>query len=61
MRFYMQILVSPYFWLVPPHFVCTGEGTGYVATKMSVDTAKYYCQCAHVSISSYTVTLSRGS
>ena len=27
--FYMQILVSPHFWLVPPHFVCSGNGTGY--------------------------------
>ena len=25
--YYMQILVPPYFWLVPSHFVCCGDGT----------------------------------
>ena len=25
--FYMKILVPPYFWLEPPHFVYSGEGT----------------------------------
>ena len=24
--FYKQILVPSHFWLVPPHFVCSGEG-----------------------------------
>ena len=27
--FYMQILVPLHFWLVPPYFACTGDGTGY--------------------------------
>ena len=27
--FHMQILVPPYFWLVPPHFFCSGNGTMY--------------------------------
>ena len=31
--FYMQILIPPYFWLVPPHFVCSGDGTGPPALK----------------------------
>ena len=26
--FLMQILVPPNFWLVPPHFICSGDGTG---------------------------------
>ena len=25
--FYKQILVLPHFWLVPPHFICSGVGT----------------------------------
>ena len=25
--FYMQILVSPRYWLVPPHFIRAGDGT----------------------------------
>ena len=28
--FYMQVLVPPYFWLVPPHFVCSGDGTVHI-------------------------------
>ena len=28
-QFYTQILVHPYFWLVPPHFVCSGDGTAH--------------------------------
>ena len=23
--FYMQVLVPPYFWLAPPHFVCSDD------------------------------------
>ena len=28
---YMQILVPPHFWLVPLHFICSGDGTAICA------------------------------
>ena len=31
----MQILVPPYFWLVTPHFVCSGYGTAVSGEKSS--------------------------
>ena len=44
--FYQKILVPPYFWLVPPHNVCSGDGiapsptctpkTGYFHDKAEI-------------------------
>ena len=31
--FYMQILVPPHFWLMPPHFNCSGDGTVFHEEK----------------------------
>ena len=29
---YANFSAPPYFWLVPPHFVCSGDGTGMLFT-----------------------------
>ena len=33
--FYMQILVHSHFWLVLPHVVCSGDGTGFKTLSFS--------------------------
>ena len=39
-NFYVQILVPPYFWLVLPYFVCSGDGTDCIASnKTKQDTS----------------------
>ena len=40
--FYMQILVPPHFWLVPPHFVCSGDGTGSNSGFKQLELLAYY-------------------
>ena len=34
--FYMQVLMPSYFWLVPPHFVCSGDGTVTITNKIDL-------------------------
>ena len=45
---YMYILVPPHFWLVPPHFVCSGDGTAgfYLWFKSIIATSVQFAACA---------------
>ena len=40
--FCTQILVPPPFWLVPPHFVCSGDGTGSNSGFKQLELLVYY-------------------
>ena len=46
--FYKQILVPPHFWLVPPHFVCSGDGTRSNSGFKRLELLVYYASVMRI-------------